>query len=378
MPKFKKSFEKNISEKIKKYLPYFIGYIAIISISLIIVINISVDFDFYVYDYQGNALSGWPKTITRTTTVNHKHSPLIFDVDGDNELEIVHWSADLYAWEVNGSVVSGFPVVTDECTSSAVGDIDNDGKLEIGGTLSEANQLQMYDLDTLYNPNYLVWTQFRFDTNNTGLYQNPISNTPNANFIANETVVLIDQFVDFTFTGSEGDPPASYLWDFGDGSPTSTDQNPIHQYTSAGTYNVSLTVTDDDGDVDIEIKTDYINVELDILPSANFSADKNNIIEGDNIQFTFIGSEGNAPATFLWDFGDSSPTSTEKNPLHQYNTAGIYTVSLTVTDANRDYNTKVKANFINVEEIPTVSPPDILGYAFFILFFILFLFYLRV
>lgn len=49
MPKFKKSFEKKISEKIKKYLPYFIGCIAIISISFVVVININIniniDFD---------------------------------------------------------------------------------------------------------------------------------------------------------------------------------------------------------------------------------------------------------------------------------------------------------------------------------------------
>lgn len=39
---------------------------------------------------------------------------------------------------------------------------------------------------------------------------------------------------------------ASYAWDFGDGG-TSTQPNPQHTYTAANTYNVRLTVTDDDG-----------------------------------------------------------------------------------------------------------------------------------
>lgn len=47
---------------------------------------------------------------------------------------------------------------------------------------------------------------------------------------------------------------ASYLWDFGDGQ-TSTQQNPSHTYASSGTYNVTLTVTDNDGASDSDATT---------------------------------------------------------------------------------------------------------------------------
>jgi len=40
-----------------------------------------------------------------------------------------------------------------------------------------------------------------------------------------------------------GQPPFTYKWDFGDGQ-TSTQQNPLHTYTKAGTYTYNLTVTD--------------------------------------------------------------------------------------------------------------------------------------
>jgi PKD repeat protein len=50
--------------------------------------------------------------------------------------------------------------------------------------------------------------------------------------------------VDFTGSASGGTPPYSYLWNFGDGSATTTAQNPSHTFTTAGTYTVTLTATD--------------------------------------------------------------------------------------------------------------------------------------
>jgi hypothetical protein len=57
-----------------------------------------------------------------------------------------------------------------------------------------------------------------------------------------------------------GFAPYTYEWDFGDGN-TSTEEIPSHTYSSAGDYTVSLTVTDDRGNTDTEIRTDYIHVQ---------------------------------------------------------------------------------------------------------------------
>ncbi|MHA1674718.1 MAG: BspA family leucine-rich repeat surface protein [Promethearchaeota archaeon] len=73
---------------------------------------------------------------------------------------------------------------------------------------------------------------------------------PKARFTANFTTILAREWVEFTDTTTGGDLPLSYQWNFGDGSINSTLTDPMHQYTTAGTYTATLTVTDSDGDSD--------------------------------------------------------------------------------------------------------------------------------
>ncbi len=53
--------------------------------------------------------------------------------------------------------------------------------------------------------------------------------------------------VKFTSTVEDGTPPYSYKWDFGDGTPASTDANPAHVYQKEGEFTVTLSVTDSKG-----------------------------------------------------------------------------------------------------------------------------------
>ena len=76
---------------------------------------------------------------------------------------------------------------------------------------------------------------------------------------ANKARVKEREEVQFYTRVSGGFSPYSYEWDFGDGT-TSTADNPAHSYKTDGSYTVSLTVTDDRGNTDTEIRTDYIAV----------------------------------------------------------------------------------------------------------------------
>jgi uncharacterized protein (TIGR02145 family) len=71
-------------------------------------------------------------------------------------------------------------------------------------------------------------------------------------------VTTIDAGGQVVFTDQSTNYPDSWAWDFGDGA-TSNDQNPTHVYNNHGTYTVSLSVLNSDGN-DFETKSDFITV----------------------------------------------------------------------------------------------------------------------
>jgi len=54
--------------------------------------------------------------------------------------------------------------------------------------------------------------------------------------------------VSFSYVRTGGNPPNSHSWNFGDGSPASTDTNPSHTYADYGDYVVTLDIGDVDGE----------------------------------------------------------------------------------------------------------------------------------
>ncbi|WP_419190291.1 PKD domain-containing protein [Saltatorellus ferox] len=160
-----------------------------------------------------------------------------------------------------------------------------------------------------------------------------------------------------TFSDSSQNGPASWNWSFGDGN-NSASQNPSYTYTTAGTYSVSLTVTNADG-TDTLTRTDYVVVNPDAPqpPVADFVATPTSGTTPLNVSFT--DQSTNNPNSWSWDFGDGS-TSTAQEPGHIYTSVGSYTVSLTVSNSDGS-DTQTLTNYI------TVSAPsggDILGDGF--------------
>ncbi|QEE17078.2 PKD domain-containing protein [Promethearchaeum syntrophicum] len=220
-----------------------------------------------------------------------------------------------------------------------------------GGTSSETNPSYQYFTPGIFTVSLTVIDEDGdADTAIKGEYITVIEDLePEADFTASSIQVIQNGYLNFTYTGSEGNGLVSYSWDFGDGTPLSTEFNPTHQFLETGIFTVSLTVVDSDGDASTATKIDYITVDDDLMPNAEFSSDFQSVITDDIIQFTFTGEEGNSPATFWWDFGDGS-TSEERDPIYQYSDPGFYTISLTVSDTDGDENTETKFDFIEVQE----------------------------
>ncbi|MBQ2575356.1 MAG: PKD domain-containing protein, partial [Bacteroidales bacterium] len=148
----------------------------------------------------------------------------------------------------------------------------------------------------------------------------PDPNTLTADFTANPTTVERGGTVAFR-DASTGNP-TSWSWIFQGGNPsTSTSQNPSVVYQNPGTYNVTLTVSNANGE-DTRTKNAYITVsENGNVPdpngelSAAFVASSYNITIGECINFTDRSS--GSPTSWTWTFqGAETVTSNQQNPTN--------------------------------------------------------------
>ena len=124
---------------------------------------------------------------------------------------------------------------------------------------------------------------------------------------------------------------SSYFWNFGDGN-TSTAFNPTHTYNAAGTYVVSLTLSDSLNNCN---STYYDTVNYQVAPprpcNANFT-----VVKDSSVAFGVIlynNSTNLATHTYSWNFGDGT-TGSGRTPSHQYQSFGAYYVCLTITDSS--------------------------------------------
>ena len=143
--------------------------------------------------------------------------------------------------------------------------------------------------------------------------------------------------------------PKTFVWDFGDGSPTvEADGSPVmHNYAGPGTYNVKLILQD----------TAYCNtpdtLEVPLSVAENVLAGFTTNPEGCLPYAAHFTNTTTAGQTYLWDFGDGN-TSTDFEPTHLYSVAGAYNVVLIAYNPNTCNLSDTTAAFtINVYDSPT-------------------------
>jgi hypothetical protein len=121
----------------------------------------------FAFSANGDTLPNFPIIIATGSVTS---SPILADIDGDPDIEIIVGCQDgkLYAFNPDASDVDSFPInVCSSITSSpAVADIDLDGDLEIavGGN----DSLYIWDLAIAYDPDRMPWPMFHHDPQHTG------------------------------------------------------------------------------------------------------------------------------------------------------------------------------------------------------------------
>ncbi|MEM0996795.1 MAG: choice-of-anchor L domain-containing protein [Bacteroidota bacterium] len=179
--------------------------------------------------------------------------------------------------------------------------------------------------------------------------------TPQASFLSSSGRGCVPHTVSFTQTAIDG---TFYVWDFGDGSPVSNEQSPLHEYTVPGNYSVNLTVVAPGGCSSTFTSSDILVVEP---PRADFRSDPEfpaqMALPATSVQF-FDNSEG--ASSYTWEFGDGA-ISSETDPTYTYLGEGSYTVTLTVTNAEGCRNAVTHGPFVITTPdlfIPNVFSPN--------------------
>ncbi|MGZ4067953.1 MAG: PKD domain-containing protein, partial [Bacteroidia bacterium] len=135
------------------------------------------------------------------------------------------------------------------------------------------------------------------------------------------------------------------MWDFGDGTKDSSNVTPTHTYAAPGTYTVSLTLSNGCPGTHTAVVTVY--------PGASASFNAAPVCRGTPTVFNNTSTGG---SSYQWNFGDGTANSTLQNPTHTYASAGVFAVTLTVTNTpgcKFVYKDSVTVNIMPVAQFST-------------------------
>ena len=178
---------------------------------------------------------------------------------------------------------------------------------------------------------------------------------PVVSFTAIDTVVcngVAAVFSNTTNPVSSG--PATYNWDFGDGT-SSAQQNPTHMFTGPGYYTITLSATNSDGCSSSLVQNAYIHVLS--RPVSMFTQSATTFCGSSALVLFTDQSTGNGALSYLWRFGDNT-TGTGASPSHNY-TAGTYSIREIVTDSHGCKDSSLSGSNIIIDNpVASFTAPD--------------------
>jgi gliding motility-associated-like protein len=216
------------------------------------------------------------------------------------------------------------------------------------GNISSPNNSESYISGLADGLNSFEWSVNIDGCISSDLVQVMYYRLPSASFAVNLERGCPPLEARFTKTSIDNYP---YQWDFGDGSPVSTAENPYHTYTQPGTYTAKLSVTGPDGNPVVKEKI----IEVHSLPVINFEPVPKNIYIPDDALRCYNYTSGGD--TYVWNFGDGG-TSTEFNATHTYSDTGSYDITLIVTTKNQCVDTLTIPNAVLVLNTSQIKFPS--------------------
>ena len=179
-----------------------------------------------------------------------------------------------------------------------------------------------------YTATLLARDSYGAISNMASLVVSVLNRGPTASPSCNQSRVLTFEPVQLLSNASDPDGPFYIQWDFGDRS-SSASADPVHNYSKSGTYDVLLSVRDDEG-----ATANYtLRVFVDDRPPV-CSINASNMRGTIETEFAFSANASDPDgsiASYLWELGDGS-TSKMKTVKHSYDRPGSYLVLLTVKD----------------------------------------------
>ena len=140
-----------------------------------------------------------------------------------------------------------------------------------------------------------------------------------------------------------------FLWDFGDGSPTSTDFEPTHTYAAEGDYLITLVAQEGTLCADTATYTIKVGGVEAGLPEPDPTCISSSV----NFEDTSVTTSNQTVNSWQWDFGDGSAGSTVPNPSHTFNSSGNLEVTLIVGTDGGCFDTIVRP--ISIQGLPNAD-----------------------
>jgi PKD repeat protein len=201
-----------------------------------------------------------------------------------------------------------------------------------GATSTSASPAHQYTTNGVWQANLTATNTYGSNTSQTQAID--VGSLPVASFTKDHATGAAPLTVHFTDTSTNS--PTEWFWVFGDTTENNTQQNPIHTFVWANTYNVYMKANNSYGWSDYSVQQP---IEVGSPPIASYSR----VPWSGDAPLTVVFNDTSYPYATSWDwnFGDGTHAYT-KNATHVYNNAGDFDTNLTATNS---YGSELTSNY---------------------------------